>query len=83
MYLKSQALKDAILVIDKLQGVHKAIGILMYDGGLRIFEVLKLRLKEFDFERSTIFICHSKGQKDRVTLFPELAKDAIAKLLKK
>lgn len=75
--------KDAIAIIDKLQGVHKTIGILMYGGGFRISEVLKLRLKDFDFERSTIFIFRSKGQKDRVTLFPELAKDAIAKQIRK
>ena len=55
----------------------------MYGGGFRISEVLKLRLKDFDFERSTIFIFRWKGQKDRVTLFPELAKDAIAKQIKK
>ena len=75
--------KDAIAIIDTLQSVHKTIGILMYGGGFRISEVLKLRLKDFDFERSTIFIFRSKGQKDRVTLFPELAKDAIAKQIKK
>lgn len=75
--------KDAIAIIDTLQGVHKTIGILMYGGGFRISEVLKLRLKDFDFERSTIFIFRSKGQKDRVTLFPELAKDAIAKQIRK
>lgn len=75
--------KDAIAVIEKLQGVHKTIATLMYGGGFRISEVLKLRLKDFDFERSTIFIFRSKGQKDRVTLFPELAKDAIATQIKK
>lgn len=75
--------KDAIAVIEKLKGVHKTIGILMYGGGFRISEVLKLRLKDFDFERSTIFIFRSKNQKDRVTLFPELSKDAITNQIKR
>lgn len=74
--------KDAIGVIDKLNGVHKTIAILMYGAGFRISEVLNLRLKDFDFERSTIFIFRSKGQKDRVTLFPELAKEAISQQIK-
>ncbi|MBU2918239.1 integron integrase [Psychrosphaera sp. F3M07] len=74
--------KDAIGVIDKLNGVHKTIAILMYGAGFRISEVLNLRLKDFDFERSTIFIFRSRGQKDRVTLFPELAKEAISQQIK-
>jgi integron integrase len=74
---------DAIAVIDNLRGVHHTIGTLMYGAGFRISEVLKLRIKDFDFTRSTIFIFRSKGQKDRMTLFPELAKDAIAKQIQK
>jgi integrase len=74
--------KDALAVIDKLQGVHHTIGTLIYGAGFRIFKVLRLRVKDFDFSRSTIFIFRSKGQKDRVALFPELAKDAILKQIK-
>jgi integron integrase len=74
---------DAISVIDKLKGAHHTIGTLMYGAGFRISEVLKLRIKDFDFARSTIFIFRSKGQKDRVTLFPELAKNAITEQIKK
>ena len=42
-----------------------------------------IRRRIFDFERSTIFIFRSKGQKDCVTLFSELAKDAIVKQIEK
>ena len=74
---------DAITVIDKLRGVHNTIGTLMYGAGFRISEVLKLRVKDFDFERNTIFIFRSKGQKDRVTMFPKLAKTEITKQIQK
>ncbi|WP_158966090.1 tyrosine-type recombinase/integrase [Paraglaciecola sp. L3A3] len=74
---------DAIAVIDKLRGVQHTIGALMYGAGFRISEVLKLRVKDFDFERNTIFIFRSKGQKDRVTMFPELAKTEITKQIQK
>lgn len=63
--------EEAIEVIGHLKGVHQLVGALMYGGGLRISEVLKLRIKDFDFNRQTIFIFRSKGKKDRVTLFPE------------
>lgn len=74
---------DAIAVINKLRGVHHTIGTLMYGAGFRISEVLKLRVKDFDFERNTIFIFRSKGQKDRVTMFPELAKHQITRQIQK
>ncbi|WP_133470275.1 integron integrase [Paraglaciecola marina] len=74
---------DAIAIIDKLRGVHHTIGTLMYGGGFRISEVLRLRIKDFDFDRNTIFIFRSKGQKDRVTMFPELAKTDIFKQIQK
>ena len=74
---------EAIAVIDKLRGVHHTIGTPMYGVGFRISEVLKLRVKDFYFERNTIFIFRSKGQKDRVTMFPELAKPQITKQVQK
>ncbi len=70
---------EAMQVIKNLTGVHQLIAALMYGGGFRISEVLKLRIKDFDFTRQTIFIFRSKGQKDRVTLFPEKLHDAVKK----
>jgi integron integrase len=63
--------EEAMNVISHLKGIHQLIGALMYGGGFRISEVLRLRIKDFDFTRHTIYIFRSKGQKDRVTLFPE------------
>ena len=62
---------EALNVISHLSGVHKIIATLMYGAGCRISEVLRLRIKDFDFERNTIFIFRSKGQKDSITMFPE------------
>jgi len=70
---------EAMLVIKHLKGVHQLIGALMYGGGMRISEVLKLRIKDFDFTRQTVFIFRSKGQKDRVTLFPDKLHEAVNK----
>ncbi|XQW85655.1 integron integrase [Thalassotalea piscium] len=68
---------EAMQVIKNLEGVHQLIGALMYGSGLRISEVLKLRIKDFDFTRQTIFVFRSKGQKDRVTLLPEKLNGAV------
>ncbi|WP_448569989.1 integron integrase [Thalassotalea ganghwensis] len=61
---------EAIEVITHLSGVHKLIAMLMYGSGFRVSEVLRLRIKDLDFERNTIFVYQSKGQKDRMTLLP-------------
>jgi integrase len=83
LHYKNNRYPDAIAIIDNLQGVHHAIGTLIYGAGFRISEVLKLRIKDVDFSLSTIFIFRSKGQIDPITLFPELVKDAIAKQIQK
>jgi integrase len=46
--------EEAMNVISHLKGVHQLIGALMYGGGFRISEVLRLRIKDFDFTRHTI-----------------------------
>jgi site-specific recombinase XerD len=43
---------------------------LMYGSGLRLSEALGLRIKDVDFERSTVMVRGGKGEKDRATVFP-------------
>ncbi|MFK7949698.1 MAG: tyrosine-type recombinase/integrase [Saprospiraceae bacterium] len=47
---------------------HLAILMLMYSGGLRIGEVINLRLHDIKSDQNYIFIKNAKGGKDRVTL---------------
>ena len=52
---------------------HKAILLTAFSCGLRVSEVVKLRISDIDSERMQIFIERSKGKKDRyVTLSPVL-----------
>ena len=44
---------------------------LMYGGGLRISECLRLRIKDIDFGMQTLVIRDGKGGKDRTTVLPE------------
>jgi len=47
---------------------HKALIMTIYSGGLRISELIKLKIKDIDSDRMQIRIQQSKGKKDRYTL---------------
>jgi site-specific recombinase XerD len=53
-----------------LSGDKWLIAMLLYGGGLRLLEVLRLRVKDLDFERDEITVREGKGDKDRVTTMP-------------
>ena len=63
--------KEAIFVIAHLQGKPKLMVQLMYGTGMRISELIRLRIKDIDFGMSQIIIMDGKGGKDRITLLPE------------
>jgi site-specific recombinase XerD len=50
---------------------HKALIQLSYSCGLRISEVLKIKIKHIDGKANTLFIEQSKGAKDRPVPIPE------------
>lgn len=55
----------------------------MYGCGLRVKELVCLRVKDVDFQLSSITIKSGKGDKDRVTVFPESLKDGVQEQLEK
>ncbi len=61
---------EAKNVISKMTGVYKLMTQIMYGGGLRLMEVLRLRVKDLDFENHQIVVRDGKGENDRVTTFP-------------
>ncbi len=58
---------------------HKAMLTTLYSSGLRIGELLNLRIQDIDGEQQRIWVRAGKGQKDRVTLLSPL----LLKLLRK
>lgn len=56
---------------------HRCILMLVYSAGLRLSEVVNLKIEDIDSERMQIFIKAGKGQKDRYTL---LSRKALAVL---
>ena len=58
-------------VLEQLQGKHRLMVEILYGSGLRLNELLSLRIKDLDFALSTITVRSGKGDKDRVTLLPQ------------
>jgi len=56
---------------------HKALLVLVYSGGLRVGEVVKLKPKDVDSSRMLIHIKESKGRKDRYTMLSETALEVL------
>ena len=58
-------------VLAQLTGPTNLIACLLYGGGLRLMEALRLRVKDVDLVTRVITIREGKGMKDRVTMLPK------------
>lgn len=58
-------------VVMHLSGDKWLIATLLYGGGLRLLEALRLRVKDLEFEGGEITVRQGKGDKDRVTILPQ------------
>lgn len=61
---------------------HKAILFIAYSAGLRVSEVINLRLQDIDREREQIFLYCSKGKKDRYVRLSPLVLDVLEQYYK-
>lgn len=58
-------------LLGALEGVHYLMAALMYGSGLRRMELVRLRIKDLDFDHMLLRIWNSKGGKNRVTTLAE------------
>ncbi|MFQ3226628.1 MAG: integron integrase [Porticoccaceae bacterium] len=75
--------KEALLIIDRLEGVHQIVVKMMYGSGLRVSEALGLRVQDIDFEQNSVTVRAGKGNKDRVTLLSRSLKNDLLLQLEK
>jgi site-specific recombinase XerD len=61
---------------------HKCMLYIVYSGGLRRSEVVKLKVSDIDFDRKQIRIRQGKGNKDRYTLISDKAAEVVKQYLK-
>ena len=64
-------------LFEHLSGISLLMAKIIYGGGLRINECIRLRMKDLDFERGCVCVRSGKGDKDRETIFPESIKDEV------
>jgi integron integrase len=53
-----------------LDGVQRLVATLLYGGGLRLLEALRLRIKDVDFGRHQLVVREPKGGRDRAVPLP-------------
>ena len=62
--------EETIHVLSMLPAEWSLMGRLLYGTGMRLMEVVRLRVKDVDFSRNEIVVRSGKGNKDRVTMLP-------------
>jgi len=70
-------------ILENMDGIYKLIVTLMYGCGLRMSEVLNLRIKDIDFGFEKIYIWNSKSQKDRILPLPKSLKEELKLQIKR
>lgn len=68
---------EAMRILEQLDGQYRIMGQLMYGGGLRLMECLRLRVKDVDFENRTLTLRETKSNRDRITCLPESVVPAL------
>lgn len=69
---------EVMLVMENLNGIYKLMTMLMYGCGLRMSEIIKLRVKDIDMGFDKVYIWDSKSLKDRVLPLPLKLKQKIS-----
>lgn len=69
-------------IIEATQNLkHRLMIALAYGAGMRISEIVALKVSDVTLEELTVHIKQAKGKKDRITVFPESLKTDIQNLI--
>ncbi len=64
-----------------MSGTHLLMAQLLYGSGVRLMELMRLRVQDIDFEANTLYVRAGKGDKDRTTLLPEAVQPVLRRHL--
>lgn len=70
-------------ILEEMQGVNGLIANMLYGTGMRKMECLRLRVQDVDFSYRQIVVRSGKGDKDRITVMPDILIDPLLKHLEK
>jgi integrase len=65
---------ECLTLFAELEGTARMMAKLTYGAGLRVTELIRLRIQDIDFDRGIVTVRAGKGAKDRVTVLPEALK---------
>ncbi|MFQ5598271.1 MAG: integron integrase [Nitrospiria bacterium] len=70
-------------LLTHIDGTHQLMAKLLYGSGLRLMEVVRLRVHDLDFDQNLLIVRDGKGNKDRSTLLPEPLHTPLKKHLRR
>ena len=70
-------------VLSGLKGRHRIMASLLYGSGIRLMELLRLRVKDIDFGSHQLFVRDGKGAKDRATIVPDSVVETLRRHLER
>jgi integrase/recombinase XerD len=75
--------EEVLLILKSIKNLkHKAILMTIYSAGLRISELVNLKIKDIDSNRMQIRVEQAKGKKDRYTVLSEKTLEILRRYIK-
>ena len=69
--------REVFKIFSYMKGMHRLMAMILYGGGLRLSECVRLRIKDLDMERRVVIVRSGKGDKDRVTILADSVRDEL------
>lgn len=76
--LSEEETRKVFSKLDEGKGCHGLAARLQYGAGLRLSELVRMRIKDVDLGRRTVTVRCGKGNKDRVTVLPKSLCEELA-----
>lgn len=75
--------EEVVKILDAVDNLkHKTLLMLIYSAGLRVGEVVRLKIADIDSQRKLIYLKSAKGKKDRYTILSDVALATLRKYYK-
>jgi integron integrase len=69
--------EEVKLLFKQMSGLNLLLAELLYGAGVRLMELVRLRVQDIDFYADTLFVRRGKGDKDRSTILPATLKERL------
>jgi len=74
--------EEVVKMIEATDNIkHKLVIQILYCSGLRISELVDLKINDIDFQRKSVMVKSGKGKKDRITIISKIVLDNVSKYL--